>query len=155
MANIPVCYDILPDEFSIHLLFVFFRLLRIVKFFAILRQWEIVSKINVGYLRISKFVVGTLILIHWIACFWFLVAIIENFSSDSWAVKAGIQESHSITQYIRSLYWAITTMTTVGYGDISPGNNSEYVFAMGVMLLGASMYAFIIGNIASVFAGKP
>jgi voltage-gated potassium channel len=41
-------------------------------------------------------------------------------------------------------------MTTVGYGDITPGRTIEYVLAGIIMLMGASLYAFIIGSIASL-----
>jgi voltage-gated potassium channel len=41
-------------------------------------------------------------------------------------------------------------MATVGYGDITPHRDLEYVFSILVMLMGASTYAFIIGNIASL-----
>jgi voltage-gated potassium channel len=64
----------------------------------------------------------------------------------------GIKDADLITQYIRSLYWTIITMTTVGYGDITPNRNIEYIFTILVALLGASMYAFIIGKIASLFS---
>lgn len=38
------------------------------------------------------------------------------------------------------------------YGDITPHRNIEYVFTVVVMLIGALTYAFIIGNIASLFS---
>ena len=41
-------------------------------------------------------------------------------------------------------------MTTVGYGDITPVLDREYLFAGLVMLVGASFYAYIIGNVASL-----
>jgi voltage-gated potassium channel len=43
-------------------------------------------------------------------------------------------------------------MTTIGYGDIAPVRNIEIVITMGVAFLGASSYAFIIGNLASIFS---
>jgi hypothetical protein len=41
-------------------------------------------------------------------------------------------------------------MTTVGYGDITPGRTAEYILSGFIMLMGASLYAFIIGSIASL-----
>jgi hypothetical protein len=91
-----------------------------------------------------------MLLLHWVACAWFLVPFMEGFPPSSWVVAEGIHAVDRSTQYIRSLYWVIVTTTTVGFGDITPHRNVEYVFTMLVMLLGASMYAFVIGNIASL-----
>ena len=52
------------------------------------------------------------------------------------------------TKYIASFYWALTTLTTVGYGDIQPQTNTERAFVVFVMLGGALMYASIFGNVA-------
>jgi hypothetical protein len=90
---------------------------------------------------------------HWLACGWFYSAFAASFPPDSWATRAGIRDATAAAQYIRSLYWTITTMTTVGYGDITPARSVEYVFSSLIMLLGASLYAFIIGSIASLLSG--
>jgi CRP-like cAMP-binding protein len=114
------------------------------------RRWERLHNTNSGYLRISKLVIGIFLLIHWIGCGWFLVAVLEGFPENSWAVVAGIDGMDRGSQYLRSLYWGFVTTTTVGFGDIVPGRNAEYAFAILVMILGASMYVLIIGSIASL-----
>ncbi len=137
---------------SVFMLLRVFRLFRIVRMFVIFRRWEQMGWTNPGYLRITKFVAFISIIMHWSACVWFLLAAVENFQSNSWVVRGGIENAGPGVQYIRSLYWVITTMTTVGYGDITPVRPMEYIAAMGIMLLGASMYAFIIGNVASLLS---
>jgi len=138
---------------SLILLMRLLRLLRIVRLFVILRRWETYSWSNPGFLRIARILVVILLLIHCLACGWFFTSFASAFPPESWAVRAGIVQADAVTRYIRSLYWTITTMTTVGYGDITPARTVEYVFSSLVMLLGASIFAFIIGSIASLLTG--
>lgn len=158
LANFPIDIILLGvrginiSGISLVLMFRLFRLLRIVRLLVIFRRWEELSWTNSGYLRITKFLSSVLLLMHWIACAWFLVAFIGHFPESCWVVREEVENATPGTQYIRSLYWAITTMTTVGYGDIIPRRNVEYVFTSIMMLIGASLYAYIIGNIASIFS---
>lgn len=53
-------------------------------------------------------------------------------------------------KYIYSFYFSITTMTTVGYGDFSPGNTAEVVFGTIYMLFNIVLNSYILGTITMV-----
>ena len=57
--------------------------------------------------------------------------------------------AHGFTSVPRSMYWAIVTMTTVGYGDIAPQTVVGQVLASVVMILGYSIIAVPTGIVSA------
>ncbi len=50
-------------------------------------------------------------------------------------------------RYFVSVYYAIVTLATLGYGDVLPTNGSERALSSALALIGAVMFSFLIGNI--------
>jgi hypothetical protein len=53
-------------------------------------------------------------------------------------------------KYAIALYWAFTTMTTVGFGDIVGTSSAEYLAVVFGMLVGASVFGYVIGNVTAI-----
>ena len=52
--------------------------------------------------------------------------------------------------YIVSFYFTVTTITTVGYGDIKGHTTIERVFCTITMILGVVSFSFASGSLASI-----
>jgi voltage-gated potassium channel len=62
---------------------------------------------------------------------------------------------HGFDSIPRSIYWAIVTLTTVGYGDIAPKTVTGQTLASFVMLLGYGILAVPTGIVSAELARQP
>jgi len=61
-------------------------------------------------------------------------------------------EEHGYTSIPKGIYWAIVTLTTVGYGDIAPATNLGQFIASLVMIMGYGIIAVPTGIVTAEFA---
>jgi hypothetical protein len=79
------------------------------------------------------------------ACF---MAAVDSGSLDSYL---GLFASPG-SRYLAAMYWAMTTLSTVGYGDITPTSDVERGYSMMAMVVGGAFYGYIIGSVTSVIS---
>ena len=58
----------------------------------------------------------------------------------------------SFASIFHSLWWAVITLTTVGYGDVSPITTGGRVFTFFVLLIGIGLFAVPSGLVASALS---
>lgn len=109
-----------------------------------------------NFMKVSKLVFVLVLICHWFGCIWFMIAVYGNMDRN-WAKDAtntNFLDSDVtwVTQYIASFYWAVFTLTTVGYGDISPQNLLELCFATLVLICGTGAYTIVIANLEEIVA---
>ena len=63
-------------------------------------------------------------------------------------------ESGSITEKESPFWWAIVTMTTVGYGDFSPATPEGRLFAVFIMFAGIALVSLLTASISSIYVAK-
>jgi Cyclic nucleotide-binding domain/Ion transport protein len=115
------------------------RLLKLARVAQFMRHWRQRAVKYSNLLRLTFFAYWFLLSAHWIACGWLALRGVAA-TSDDW------------TSYLRALYWTIETLSTVGYGDVTPATNAETLYTIGVMIFGVGVYGYIIGNVASILA---
>ena len=118
------------------------RILRVLRIFRILKLINYISEANVlmdaivsSRRKITVFI-------------FFLLAMVTIFGSIMYLIEG---QENGFTSIPRSMYWAIVTITTVGYGDISPGTNLGQFISSFVMILGYATIAVPTGIISAEY----
>ena len=133
LAIIPTYLDFLWP--GTHYLFVI-RVLRVLRIFRIMKLVTYLGEANTLLLALKnsrrKVIVFLLTVLTLVVILGSLMYLIEG-------------ERHGFTSIPKSVYWAIVTLTTVGYGDISPKTEVGQALASLIMILGYSILAVPTG----------
>lgn len=116
------------------------RLLRVLRIFRILKLVQFVQESRVLILGLRNSARKIFVFIF---CVIILVTIL---GSLIYFIEEG---EHGFTSIPKSIYWAIVTLTTVGYGDITPVSNMGQFLAAIIMLLGYGIIAVPAGIVSS------
>ncbi|DBA89172.1 TPA: hypothetical protein ACH3X1_016329 [Trebouxia sp. C0004] len=122
------------------------RMYRVVWFY----QWcEYSSNIKLLWLTLLRNMSYAWLVAHWAACIFYFIARQNNFTDTTWVGNNGplFDGKPNMIRYIWSLYWSVTTLATVGYGDLHAYGPIEAAFILCYMLLGIILNAYILGTI--------
>ncbi|CAG09340.1 unnamed protein product [Tetraodon nigroviridis] len=136
------------------------RLLRLVR---VARKLDRYSEYGAAVLMLLMCIFA--LIAHWLACIWYAIGNVEMSYLEhkiGWLDNLGVSigkryntsdpySGPSIKdKYVTALYFTFSSLTSVGFGNVSPNTNSEKIFSICVMLIGSLMYASIFGNVSAI-----
>ena len=87
---------------------------------------------------------------HIVACTWIIVSRFDSDAANSWiTLYTGGNDAGHIDLYLTSVYFTITTVTTVGYGDMSASTMLEKSICIIIMCVGVIGFAMASGALTN------
>ncbi|KAM6295442.1 voltage-gated delayed rectifier potassium channel KCNH4 [Aegotheles albertisi] len=146
-------------------------LVHLLKTVRLLRLLRLLQKLD-RYSQYSAMVLTLLmsmfaLLAHWMACIWYVIGRKELESNDpqtwdiGWLQELGKRlEAPYINNsvggpsirsvYIASLYFTLSSLTSVGFGNVCANTDAEKIFSICTMMIGALMHAVVFGNVTAI-----
>ncbi|CAN6181411.1 unnamed protein product [Urochloa humidicola] len=143
---------VLPRKARAYNFLAMLRLWRLHRVGTLFTQLEKDRKFSYFWVRCTKLICVTLFAVHCAGCFYYLLADRYPDPSQTW-LSASMPDFHGASiwrRYAASMYWSITTLTTVGYGDMHAVNTGEMVFTTLYMLFNLGLTAYLIGNMTNL-----
>jgi len=137
---------------------------------------------NLAPLKLVEFLSGVVLIAHWAGCGFYATARVASdlqnckfevanrdvipwsveLAKCSWKntwierqienIKLPIDGGEILQRYLRAINWALPTLVVVVIGDVVPVNMKETLYAFVWMIVGVSVNAAIIGNVANIVA---
>ncbi|XP_033219889.1 potassium voltage-gated channel subfamily H member 8 [Belonocnema kinseyi] len=132
------------------------RLLRLARLLQKMDRYSQYSAMILALLMISFTLVA-----HWLACIWYVIAEKERSRNDKdwnlgWIhilaerLKIPVENVTHIESYVTALYFTCSSLTSVGFGNVSANTTPEKIFSIMIMLVGALMHAVVFGNVTAI-----
>lgn len=148
------------------------RVLKMIRMINLPRLWRFMSRwqasFGFSYLIVDfcKFIFILTLTAHLYACVWVAIegkvtrGVFSYTTADTTWLSALIESKgdpchpsaskDSICVYWLAMYWAVMTLTSVGYGDVTPQNQLEYTVVAIMMMFSGLVWAYIVGSVVSL-----
>ena len=149
MADLPGLLKLLKVSKLLKML----KLLRVAKLKKLLLKFEedIVTDSMDLMVTFFNITVKIVFIAHYMGCFFYYRGLDElRNKNQGWLIAEDMVDSPIGYAYITSIYWAFTTMSAVGYGDITPITKDEQLYTMIAMVVSCGIFAYTINSISNI-----
>ncbi|CAO1408816.1 unnamed protein product [Diamesa serratosioi] len=159
------------DEDGIGSLFSALKVVRLLRLGRVVRKLD--RYLEYGAAMLILLLCFYMLVAHWLACIWYYIGRTDadNGVQYSWLWKLAnvTQSPYSYifpndtrlppelvngpsrrTMYVTALYFTMTCMTSVGFGNVAAETDNEKVFTICMMIIAALLYATIFGHVTTI-----
>lgn len=76
----------------------------------------------------------------------------DDDSKTNWIYLKGMTDAEDVELYVTAFYFTVTTLVTVGYGDITPQSVPEKLMCIVLMMLGVVAFSITTGALSSIIS---
>ncbi|XP_024084672.1 potassium voltage-gated channel protein eag isoform X2 [Cimex lectularius] len=158
------------DEDGIGSLFSALKVVRLLRLGRVVRKLD--RYLEYGAAMLILLLCFYMLVAHWLACIWYSIgrSDADNGLQYSWLWKlANVTQSPYAyiwsnetsspelingpsrkTMYVTALYFTMTCMTSVGFGNVAAETDNEKIFTICMMIIAALLYATIFGHVTTI-----
>ncbi|GLV37371.1 ether a go-go [Carabus blaptoides fortunei] len=158
------------DEDGIGSLFSALKVVRLLRLGRVVRKLD--RYLEYGAAMLILLLCFYMLVAHWLACIWYSIgrSDADNGVQYSWLWKLAnvTQSPYSYvwpndssspelingpsrkTMYVTALYFTMTCMTSVGFGNVAAETDNERIFTICMMIIAALLYATIFGHVTTI-----
>ncbi|KAF7665395.1 hypothetical protein LDENG_00144040 [Lucifuga dentata] len=142
-----------------------FKTVRLLRLLRLLQKLDRYSQYSAMVLTLLMSMFA--LLAHWMACIWYIIGRKEIEINDpdiwdiGWLHELGKRLEMPYTNstvggpsvrssYIAALYFTLSSLTSVGFGNVCANTDAEKIFSICTMLIGALMHAVVFGNVTAI-----
>ena len=121
----------------------------------VMNEWEWTFAV----LKMLKLFTFLTLYAHWQACVWGLISSYMHDDghptwigafNETFVDQYGPEPPGGFDVYIAALYWSVMTLTSIGYGEMTPVNSAERLLCSIYMMLSGVMWTWAIGSVAAI-----
>nr|XP_014290792.1 potassium voltage-gated channel protein eag isoform X2 [Halyomorpha halys] len=158
------------DEDGIGSLFSALKVVRLLRLGRVVRKLD--RYLEYGAAMLILLLCFYMLVAHWLACIWYsigrsdadnglqyswlwkLANVTQSPYSYNWSADSPVPElvngPSRKTMYVTALYFTMTCMTSVGFGNVAAETDNEKIFTICMMIIAALLYATIFGHVTTI-----
>lgn len=140
-----------PDEVVLQNILDFLFIYKMFDVFETIDKLSVAFKFSrklIGLIYLMNLLVKLVFLLHWATCLWiYILESTHDTQRLNFLHHFRLESRSNMDIYVANLYWFMTTVSTVGFGDFYPVNLVERLYLTGLMIFSALFFGYLVNAV--------